>query len=171
MSGTPERVLLEVRETRRSAGLVRGLLAPLACVALMVGLPWLELRFLGLDPRLEVAAGVGLGAFLLLLWWLSFLGRQHVTVSNERVLVESGFWNKLRDDVEVFRIRDVVVSRNLWQRLLGVGDVTVKANEGRGMVEEVHVLRGMADPIALSEVIRGAWKAVGQPRNTTNLDG
>ena len=171
MSNPPEQRLLETRETRRSAGFFYGIVAPLLCLALMAGLPLLELHFLGLDPLYEVAAGVGAGGFLLLLWWLSFLGRQHVTVSNERVLVESGFWNKVRDDVEVFRIRDVVVTRSLWQRLLGIGDVTIKATEGRGQPEEVHVLKGVAGPIQVSEVIRGAWKAVGVPRSTTNVDG
>ncbi len=171
MSTTSEQVLLVTRETRRSAGFFYGLVAPLLCLALMVGLPLLELHFLGLDPMYEVAAGVGVGGLLLLLWWLSFVGRQQITVSNERVLVESGFWNKVRDDVEVFRVRDVVVTRSLWQRLLGVGDVTIKATEGRGQPEEVHTLRGVANPINVSEVIRGAWKAVGVPRSTTNVDG
>ena len=171
MSTPPEQRLLETRETRRSAGFFYGIVAPLLCLALMAGLPLLELQLLGLDKMYEMAAGVGFGAFLLLLWWLSFLGRQHITVSNERVLVESGFWNKVRDDVEVFRIRDVVVTRSLWQRMLGIGDVTIKATEGRGQPEEVHVLRGVSNPIRVSEVIRNAWKAVGVPRNTTNVDG
>lgn len=171
MSGTPEQVLLVTRETRRSAGLLRGVVVPLLCASVMVWLPLLELRLLGQNPLREVAAGIGLGALLLLLWWLGFLGRQQVTVSNERILVESGFWTKVRDDVEVFRVRDVVVTRNLWQRLLGVGDIIVKATEGRGQPEEVHVLRGLADPVAVAEVIRNAWKAVGAPRTTTNVDG
>lgn len=171
MSTPPEQRLLETRETRRSAGLLYGIVAPLLCLALMAGLPLLGMQFLGLDPMLDVAAGVGAGGLLLLLWWLSFLGRQHITVSNERVLVESGFWNKVRDDVEVFRIRDVVVTRSLWQRLLGIGEVTIKATEGRGQPEEIHVLRGIGNPIGVSEVIRNAWKAVGVPRSTTNVDG
>jgi hypothetical protein len=180
MSTTTEQVLLTTRETRRSAGFFYGIVAPLLCVAVLIGLPaliYLEQHFLdqhlpfSLEHWQELAAGVGAGALLLLLWWLSFLGRQQITVSNERVLVETGFWNKVRDDVEVFRVRDVVVTRSLWQRLLGIGNITVKATEGRGQPEEVHTLRGVSNPIRVSEVIRGAWKAVGVPRSTTNVDG
>ncbi len=98
-----------------------------------------------------------------LLLGLPFLGRQRITLTDERIIVESGFWNKLRDDVEVFRIRDVVSSRSLFQRLLGIGDVVVKAAEGRGP-EEVVVLKGIPDPVGVSETIRTAWNRSARPR-------
>ncbi len=167
MSGNPEKQFLVTYESRRSYGLFRAVVLPLLIIALGVGLPWLEVKELDLNP----AYGAGLGLALLLLWWLSFLGRQKITVSNERVLVESGFWTKVRDDVEVFRIRDVVVTRSLFQRILGIGDVTVKATEGRGQPEEVHQLRGVPAPVMVSETIRRAWNETGRPRNTTNVDG
>lgn len=167
MSGTTEHTLIETRESRRSGGLFHALLLPLLILALGVGLPWLEVKLLNLPPYW----GVGLAAVLLLLWYLSFLGRQHITVSNERLLIESGFWSKVRDDVEVFRIRDVVVTRSIWQRMLGIGTVTVKATEGRGQPEEVHKLMGVPDPVGVAEVIRRAWNETGRPRSTTNVDG
>ncbi|MCO6416798.1 PH domain-containing protein [Siccirubricoccus sp. KC 17139] len=107
----------------------------------------------------------GIGGMLLgvLLLGLPFLGRQRITLTNERIIVESGFWNKLRDDVEVFRIRDVVSARSLTQRLLGIGDVVVKAAEGRGP-EEVMVLKGIPDPVGVSEAIRDAWNRSARPR-------
>lgn len=100
--------------------------------------------------------GLGRGALALLLLGLPFLGRQRITVTNERIVIESGFWTKVRDDVEVFRIRDVVSTRNVYQRLVGIGDVMVKSVEGRSP-EEVHVLRGVPDPVAVSEAIRNVW--------------
>ena len=99
--------------------------------------------------------GLGRGALALLLG-LPFLGRQRITITNERVVIEAGFWTKVRDDVEVFRIRDVVSTRNVYQRLVGIGDVVVKSVEGRSP-EEVHVLRGVPDPVAVSEAIRTVW--------------
>lgn len=98
----------------------------------------------------------------LLLLGLPFLGRQRITLTNERITVTQGFWTKLRDDIEVFRIRDVVVKQSLWQRLLGVGDIVVKAMEGRS--EEQHVLRGVADPVKVSETIRDVWNRTARPR-------
>ena len=100
--------------------------------------------------------GIARGALALLLLGLPFLGRQRITVTNERIVIEAGFWTKVRDDVEVFRIRDVVSTRNLYQRLVGIGDIVVKSVEGRGP-EEVHVLKGVPDPLGVSEAIRTVW--------------
>jgi hypothetical protein len=100
--------------------------------------------------------GILRGAAALLLLGLPFLGRQRITITNERIVIEAGFWTKVRDDVEVFRIRDVVSTRSIWQRMLGIGDIVVKSVEGRSP-EEVHVLKGVPDPIAVSEAIRSVW--------------
>ncbi len=100
---------------------------------------------------------------------LPFLGRQSVKVTNERIVLEQGFWNKVRDDVEIFRIRDVVVKQNIWNRMFGIGDVVVKSTEGR--TEETHVLRGIPDPVAVSEAIRTAWNRSARPTGpATALD-
>lgn len=100
---------------------------------------------------------------------LPFLGRQRVTVTNERITVTSGFWTKVRDDIEIFRIRDVVVKQSLFHRLVGIGDIVVKSMEGRS--EEVHVLRGIADPVGVSEKIRGIWNRTARPTGpATTLD-
>ncbi|MBR0647697.1 PH domain-containing protein [Plastoroseomonas hellenica] len=98
----------------------------------------------------------------ILLLGLPFLGRQRVTVTNQRILLEEGFWSRTRDDVEIFRIRDVVVRQSLAQRIFGVGDVVIKSTEGRS--EEQHVLRGLRDPVHVAETIRTAWNQAARPR-------
>ncbi len=100
---------------------------------------------------------------------LPFIGRQHIRLTNERITLTHGFWTKVRDDIEVFRIRDVVVKQSLFHRLLGIGDVVVKSMEGRS--EETHVLRGIADPVGVSETIRGVWNRSARPTGpATTLD-
>lgn len=100
---------------------------------------------------------------------LPFIGRQRITLTNERITLTHGFWTKVRDDIEVFRIRDVVVKQSLFHRLLGIGDVVVKSMEGRS--EETHVLRGIADPVGVSEKIRGIWNRTARPTGpATTLD-
>ncbi len=112
--------------------------------------------------------GLVRGGLAVLMLGLPFLGRQRIRVTTERVIIEQGFWTKLRDDVEVFRIRDVVSKQAIWHRMLGIGDVVIKATEGR--TDEQHVLRGVPDPVAVSEAIRAAWNASARPRSSTNLD-
>ena len=109
------------------------------------------------------------GAVALLLLGLPFLGRQRIRLTSERITIAQGFWTKTNDDVEIFRIRDVVSKQALWHRLLGIGDVVIKSTEGR--TEETHVLRGVPDPVGVSEAIRSAWNAVARPKVATNLDG
>lgn len=77
--------------------------------------------------------------------------------------------NRARRHIEVFRIRDVVVKQSLYQRLVGIGDVVVKSMEGRS--EEQHVLRGVADPVTVSEKIREIWNRTARPKGpATTLD-
>ena len=92
---------------------------------------------------------------------LPFLGRQRITLTNERITITQGFWTKVRDDIEIFRIRDVVVKQSLYHRFVGIGDIVIKAMEGR--TEESHVLRGIADPVGVSEKIRGIWNRTARP--------
>src|SRR6476619_4760818 len=89
--------------------------------------------------------GILRGMAALLLLGLPFLGRQRITITNERIGVEAGFWTKVRDEGEVFRIRDVVSTRSIWHSTPGIGDIVVKSVEGRSP-EEVHVLKGVPDP-------------------------
>ncbi len=105
----------------------------------------------------------------ILLLGLPFLGRQRITLTNERITIVQGFWTKVRDDIEIFRVRDVVVKQSLWHRMLGIGDVVVKSMEGR--TEEQHVLRGVADPVTVSERIRDVWNRSARPAGpATTLD-
>ncbi len=105
----------------------------------------------------------------ILLLGLPFLGRQRVTITDQRIVLQQGFWTRTRDDVEIFRIRDVVVKQSLGQRLFGIGDVVIKSTEGRS--EEQHVLRGLPDPVKVSETIRDIWNRAARPRGpATALD-
>jgi hypothetical protein len=100
---------------------------------------------------------------------LPFIGRQRVSISNQRIRLEQGFWTRVRDDIEIFRIRDVVVKQNLWHRLLGVGDIVIRSTEGR--TEETHVLRGLPDPDKVSDTLRSIWNSTSRPRGpATSLD-
>lgn len=114
--------------------------------------------------------GLVRGTVAVLLLGLPFLGRQRITLTSERIIIAEGFLTKKRDDVEIFRIRDVVTTQPLWQRLVGIGNIEIKSTEGR--TEERHVLRGVPDPVGVSEAIRNAWNQVARPKGpATNLDG
>ena len=46
-------------------------------------------------------------------------------LSEDRLFLSVGFFSIKDEEVLLYRIRDINTSRNLWQRLFGVGTVTV----------------------------------------------
>lgn len=111
---------------------------------------------------------VGAGISLLLLG-LPFIGRQQITITNQRVLLEEGFWTKTVDEVEIFRLRDVVLVQTLYQRIVGIGDIVVEATNGRKL--ETLVIKGVTESRELRETIRNLWNDESRPRGrSANLD-
>lgn len=41
----------------------------------------------------------------------------------ERLFIETGFLNKREDEIRLYRIMDVSLTRNFWQRLFGLGTI------------------------------------------------
>ena len=111
---------------------------------------------------------VGAGISLLLLG-LPFIGRQQITITNQRVLLEEGFWTKTVDEVEIFRLRDVVLVQTLYQRIVGIGDIVIEATNGRKL--ETLVIKGVTESRELRETIRNLWNDESRPRGrSANLD-
>ena len=46
-------------------------------------------------------------------------------LSEDRLFLSQGFLNIRDDDILLYRVRDIDTRRNLWQRLFGVGTITV----------------------------------------------
>lgn len=44
-------------------------------------------------------------------------------VTNQRIIIETGILTKCSNEVELFRVRDLSTKRNLFERLIGVGDI------------------------------------------------
>jgi len=71
-------------------------------------------------------------------------------MSEDRLFVSEGFLNIKDDEVLLYRVRDIDTSRNLWQRLFGVGTVTVMSSD-KSMPNVV--LKDIKDPIRVKEMI------------------
>ena len=46
-------------------------------------------------------------------------------LSEDRLFLKRGFLNVHQDEIVLYRVRDLRVSQSLWQRVFGVGTVTV----------------------------------------------
>lgn len=72
------------------------------------------------------------------------------SLSEDRLFLSVGFLNIKDDEVLLYRVRDIDTSRSLWQRIFGVGTVTVVSSD---KTMPNLVLKNIKDPIAVKELI------------------
>ena len=72
------------------------------------------------------------------------------SLSEDRLFLSVGFVNIKDEEVLLYRVRDINTSRTLWQRLFGVGTVTVISSDKSMPTFE---LKNVKDPMAVKELI------------------
>ena len=98
-------------------------------------------------------------------------------LTEERIFMEKGLLKCVLDEENLYRVRDVRVSRTLWQRLFGLGTVTVFSTNGEMVLESIK------DPIDVKEEIvelvedarkknniRASEMLIGQPNHACDHD-
>ena len=71
-------------------------------------------------------------------------------LSEDRLFQSIGFLNIRDEEILLYRIRDINTTRTLWQRLFGVGTVTVVSSD-KSM--PVLVLKDIKDPTMVKELL------------------
>lgn len=71
-------------------------------------------------------------------------------LSEDRLFISEGFLNIQDDEVLLYRVRDIDTRRSLWQRLFGVGTVTVMSSD---KTMPTLVLKNVKDPVMVKELI------------------
>ena len=71
-------------------------------------------------------------------------------LSEDRLFYSVGFLNIKDDEILLYRVRDIATSRNLWQRIFGVGTVTVVSSD---KTMPTLVLKNVKDPMLVKELI------------------
>ena len=71
-------------------------------------------------------------------------------LSEDRLFISVGLLNIKDDEVLLYRIRDIDTSRTLWQRLFGVGTITVMSSD-KSM--PTLILKNVKDPIFVKELL------------------
>ena len=71
-------------------------------------------------------------------------------LSEDRLFLSIGFWSIKDEEVLLYRIRDINTSRTLWQRLFGVGTVTVVSSD---KTMPSLVLKNIKRPIEVKELL------------------
>ena len=96
-------------------------------------------------------------------------------LSEDRLFLSVGFLSIKDDEVLLYRVRDIDTSRNLWQRLFGVGTVVVMSSD-KSMPN--LVLKNIKNPVAVKELIHEQVEEMKIRRRvrvgeimTTDMDG
>ncbi len=71
-------------------------------------------------------------------------------MSEDRLFISVGFLNIKDDEVLLYRVRDIDTARSLWQRLFGVGTVTVVSSD---KTMPALVLKNIKNPVQVKELI------------------
>lgn len=71
-------------------------------------------------------------------------------LSEDRIFISVGFLNIKDDEVLLYRVRDIDTARSLWQRIFGVGTVTVMSSD---KTMPNLVLKNIKDPIFVKELL------------------
>jgi uncharacterized membrane protein YdbT with pleckstrin-like domain len=81
------------------------------------------------------------------------------TVTNQRVMIETGMVSKNLSEIDLRYIDDTQFHQGLTDRMLGIGNVTIISSDRS---TPTYVLRGIRDPRALREMIRTSAYQVSQ---------
>ena len=142
-----------------SMALLAGRIA--ALIGFAVGIPLLAYFIAGLAEESEgaglVTAGWVVTAGLVLILLISIVGGMVVlrstqyTITNQRLLTESGLFTKRVDEIDMRLIDDSHFHQGFVHRMLGIGNVTVMSTDKN---TPVFTMRGVRDPRAVRELIR-----------------
>ena len=76
------------------------------------------------------------------------------TITSERVKIVRGLFGRDVDNFELIRIQDIDYSQRMSERMIGVGDVTIR---GHDPSHPEVVLRNVKEPEKVYELLRRAW--------------
>jgi membrane protein YdbS with pleckstrin-like domain len=146
-----EKDIFRLRPTWRAffGRLFLAVLFPVAALAVMA--------FTSASPglkRVVLIAGLALGLILFLVVVVkrySLLYR----LSSQRLFVYRGLISRQVEELELFRVRDIDVKQNFWERILGYGRMTIFSTDATTPKFEV---KGLARPLKLKDTIRTSFR-------------
>jgi len=109
-------------------------------------------------PRWVALAPVAVGGVLLLLVWIHVQSCGY-RLTTQRLFIRRGWLARHVDELELYRVKDVVVDQGVMQRLLGYGTITVMADDDTTPRLE---LAGISGPAKVKETIRTQYRAARQ---------
>lgn len=51
------------------------------------------------------------------------------SLGKDRLFLKTGFFTSKYEEIVLYRVRDISLSRSLWQKLFGVGSITIQSSD------------------------------------------
>jgi membrane protein YdbS with pleckstrin-like domain len=98
---------------------------------------------------------LAIGVLVLLALWMRMKSCRY-RLTTQRLFIRRGWLARHVDELELYRVKDVVVDQGVLQRVLGYGTVTVLSDDDT--TPEVDLVR-ISSPIKVKELIRTQYRA------------
>lgn len=76
------------------------------------------------------------------------------TLTSERIKVTRGLFGRLVENFELVRVQDIDINQGMTERMMGVGDLTIR---GADESDPILTLRNVRHPEDVYEKLRRAW--------------
>jgi len=103
-------------------------------------------RFIPLIIVLGLLAVMGIKTFM-------FTHSIKYRLTTDRFFIITGIISRSIDELELIRVNDVIMHQGVWERIMGIGKVTIISNDES--TPEIH-MRWISDPEFVKEQIRNA---------------
>ena len=71
-------------------------------------------------------------------------------LSEDRLFLSVGLLSVKDDDLLLYRVRDISCKRSLWQRIFGMGSITITSSD---KTHSTLVLKNVEEPLAVKELL------------------
>lgn len=77
-------------------------------------------------------------------------------LTTQRLIISDGILKKSQTEIELYRVKDIMVTQTLGEKINGVGDITIASTD---LMDGTVVLSNVKYPIEVKELIRSAVQA------------
>ena len=71
---------------------------------------------------------LGLG-LIISLWKFLKIRTWKIKITNERIIEEKGVFSKTTNELELFRVKDIILHQSFWYRLLGISNIHLRTSD------------------------------------------
>ncbi len=101
------------------------------------------------------------------LWRYLVVRCQTFEITTERLRITKGVINQHIDEVELYRVKDIVVERKWWMRLTGLGNLLLQTSDRSHPQVDIPAIR---DCIGLRDKLRELVEAMRDKKRVRELD-